>query len=294
MVARVVARGALLVAILLVGCGAVGGNGAGDGAVGPQGPQGPKGDPGPNPTWSNLPGGSPAMAGDSCAALLAAGMTLSGSYYVKNPHPADAGLMGMPVLAYCDQVSNGGGWALVHNSVLAPSTLAFWNILYADRLSRRGQPSISEDFYDGSLYQTAAAHYLDVVEDLQGKIVPAFEATSDGISSTTMKFNNPAMVSGSGSSDAYTAQFASGWSAPDYDGDPDANANCATAYNNVTQHYAQCWNMNLGSDADSSGGDTTDQGVGPHIGDGIATALGLASDGSKYTRVRRLSRFVKW
>ena len=61
-----------------------------------------------------------------------------------------------------------------------------------------------------------------------------------------------------------------------------------------TQHYAQCWNMNLGSDADSSGGDTTDQGVGPHIGDGIATALGLASDGSKYTRVRRLSRFVKW
>jgi hypothetical protein len=278
---------------MIAGCGSVGGGDAGVGPQGPPGPPGPPGEAGANPTWNNLPGGSPAMAGDSCAALLTAGMTLSGSYYVNNPHPADAGLTGMPVLVYCDQLTNGGGWALVHNSVLAPSTLAFWTILYADRLGRRGQPSISEDFYDGSLYQTAAASYMDVIEDLQGDIVQAFEATSDGISSTTMKFTNPVKVSGNMA--AFTDQFASGWSAPDYDGDTYTPGNCSTVYNNVTQHYSGCWTMNLGSDADSSGGDSTDQTFGPHVHSAaIATPLGLVNDGSNYTRVRRLSRFVKW
>jgi hypothetical protein len=243
--------------------------------------------------WTALPGGSAATAGASCAALLQAGATLSGTYYVKNPAPADTGQIDMPTLVYCDQITNGGGWALVQNSVLAPSTLAFWNILYADRLSRRGSPSIEEDFYDGSLNQTSPVTYMDVVEDLQGKIVPVFVATTDGISATTMRFANPKMMTG-GNMDVYNCQFAAGWSAPDYDGDTDPSANCAVVYNGVTQHYCSCWTMNLGSDADSSGRDSTDQGVGPHLVATAATALGLVNDGSAYTRLRRISRFVKW
>jgi hypothetical protein len=242
--------------------------------------------------WTALPGGSAATAGASCTALLQAGATLSGAYYVKNPAPADTGQTGIPTLVYCDQVTSGGGWALVQNSVLAPSTLTFWNILYADRLSRRGSPSIEENFYDGSLNQTSPVAYMDVVEDLQGKIVPVFFATTDGISATTMRFANPKMTGGN--ADLYNCQFAAGWSAPDYDGDTAPSDNCAAAYNGVTQHYCACWAMNLGSDADTSGGDTTDQGVGPHLVTTDATALGLANDGSTYTRVRRISRFVKW
>jgi hypothetical protein len=90
------------------------------------------------------------------------------------------------------------------------------------------------------------------------------------------------------------SQFASGWSSTDYDGDTDST-NCSSFYNNVTQHYSGCWSYNLGSDADASGGDNTDTRIGPHVHKARAIAIGLtAADGSDYTRVRRISRFVKW
>jgi len=301
-------------ALAVAACGSVG-NGNGDGGIGSPGapgeagpagppgpsgpageagPPGPKGDPGVSPTWQNLPGGTPANAGASCSALLQAGMTMSGAYYVKNPAPADAVLATMPVLVYCDQQTQGGGWAMIQNSVLAPSTLAFWRILYADRLGRRGLPTLQENFYDGALHQTAASQYRDEIEDLLGKIVTVYTATSDGISSTTMKFSNPKLTAGN--MDAYNSQFAAGWSAPDYDGDTYAIANCSTNFapSGVTQHYSSCWTMNLGSDADTSGGDMTDQTFGPHVAMGTLTALAAANDGSAYSRVRRLTRFVKW
>jgi len=235
------------------------------------------------------PGGSPATAGQSCAALKTAGVALSGVYYIKNPASADAAQVNATQLVYCDQVTNGGGWALVQNSVIGVNTLDFWNIPYAQRFTRRGRPSLDANFYDGSIYQTAAATYMDIIEDLQGKTVQAFVATSDGINNTTMRFTNPAKVSGA--DDVYTAQFASGWSAPDYDGDTNPPGNCASQYSNVTQHYGACWNVNLGSDADSP---VADSGAGPHVAAGTATALGLSGDGSNYTRVRRVSRFVRW
>ena len=80
----------------------------------------------------------------------------------------------------------------------------------------------------------------------------AMNTPSDGINNTTMRFNNP--VQTSGDMNIYSAQFASGWSAPDYDGDTLGPGNCATNYSSVTQHYSACWNVNLGSDADVSGG----------------------------------------
>ena len=235
------------------------------------------------------PGGSPATAGASCAALKAAGVALSGTYYLKNPTSADAGMVNATVLVYCDQVSEGGGWALVQNSVVGTSTSDFWNIPYAARFARRGRPSLDSNFYDGSIYQTAATTYLDVFEDLQGKVATAFVAKTDGINNTTMRFNVPLLMAGNQA--AYDAQFAAGWSAPDYDGDTLTTGNCAANYINVTQHYSGCWTSNLGSDADAP---FPDGGAGPHVISTVLTALSLANDGTGYSRVRRISRFVRW
>ena len=133
----------------------------------------------------------------------------------------------------------------------------------------------------------------DLVEDLRGKVATVFTATSSGIDRSNMHFKDPVRVSGLDM--PYGCHFAAGWSASDYDSDTYGPGNCVAQYSGVTQHYCGCWNMNVGSDADTSGGDTTDQGVGPHAHiTAVITPLGLAGDGSDYSRVRRLSRFVKW
>jgi len=104
-----------------------------------------------------------------------------------------------------------------------------------------------------------------------------------------MHFNKPERVEGD--EGLFRTQFAAGWSAPDYDGDAHEADNCANAYNGVTQHYERCWVTNVGSDAESGG---ADERLGPHVHPSLVEAFGLASDGSNYTRVRRISRFVRW
>lgn len=238
--------------------------------------------------FAAVPGTSAQYPGASCAALRDAGFKTSGNYWVKVPASADTKQTGKATLVYCDQVTNEGGWALVYNSVMLPETLTFWNIPYAARLSRRGVPSLGTNFYDGSLYQTNSATYMDVIEDLRGGIAVAMVATTTGLDAVTMRFANPANVSGN--AEVYASQFASGWSAPDYDGDANGG-NCSTGYSNISQHYSSCWVYNLGSDADTP---YADGNLGPHLHSARATALGLASDGTDYTRVRRISRFVRW
>ncbi|MFC1643386.1 fibrinogen-like YCDxxxxGGGW domain-containing protein, partial [Myxococcota bacterium] len=179
------------------------------------------------------PGSSPDEVAENCTELLTAGMTASGTYWVKNPSSARPENVGKPVLVYCDQTREGGGWALLYNSVLAPNTLDFWNIPYAERTDRRGQPSLDANFYDGSLYQTGPATYLDTIEDLAGTEKVAFVATSGGINNVTMRLGNPTKLSGD--DPIYNSQFAAGWSSSDYDGDTH-DSNCATQYHNVTQH----------------------------------------------------------
>lgn len=240
----------------------------------------------------SVPGSSSATPAASCKALLDAGVARSDVYWVTNPTSADASKARQPMRVYCDQEISDGGWALVYSSVIGPGTLDFWNIPYAQRFDRRGRPTLDSNYYDGSLYQTSPASYLDVAEDLGGKIAIMFVATSTGINSENMRFNNPVRVSGNPT--PYDCHFASGWSAPDRDGDTYDSNNCATNYNNVTQHYCGCWNYNLGSDADISGGDTTDQRLGPHVHVTILTSLGLVRDGSDYGRVRAIRRYVKW
>jgi hypothetical protein len=216
------------------------------------------------------------------------GVRLSGVYYLK-PDGSQAST------AYCDMETQGGGWALVYNSVLGTNTTDFWNIPYAERLDRRGRPSLDSNFYDGSLYLyrktefVSAVQYMDIIEDLRGKSAIAFTAQVDGFNTGTMTFQNPQLLSGN--APIYAAQFASGWSAPDYDNDLYLGGQCATRYANVTQHYSACFYYSLGSDGEAA---VEDGRVGPHLRSTIASALQLSSDGTDYTRVRRISRFVRW
>ena len=102
-----------------------------------------------------------------------------------------------------------------------------------------------------------------------------------------MRFGSPTFESGN--PELFTCHFADGWSSPDYDGDSSAD-NCAAHYG-VTQHYCNCWDENLGSDADAP---LDDGGWGPHLAGARAAELGLASDGTAYTRVNRILRWTRW
>ncbi|XXX73079.1 fibrinogen-like YCDxxxxGGGW domain-containing protein [Sorangium sp. So ce134] len=191
--------------------------------------------------------------------------------------------------AYCDLATDGGGWALVYNSVgsEAGATLRFWNIPFAERLGTRGEPALSQNFYRGSLY-FVGREYRDEIEDIEGTVKEVMRATAEGIDSATMMLLRPAHVSGN--ADIYVSQFLSGWSSQDHDGDPDPG-NCALQNEGVTQHYAQCWEYNLGADGDEP---RDDGGWGPHLGTHIAERLGLESDDTRFTRVRRISRWTRW
>jgi|GEM_PF-2943201 len=227
------------------------------------------------------PGAAPATALENCQALQNAGVALSGTYWIR---PSG----GYPRTAYCDMETNGGGWTLVYNSVLGINTTEFWNIAHWERFSRRGQPRIESLFYEGSLYPHGRS-YMDVIEDLRGKSVVVLVAEASGIDPYSMRFISPRFISGHPGT--YSNHFSAGWASPDFDGDLWSEQNCAIYHGNVTQHYHSCWYYNLGM-----GGDVPayDGGVGPHLHSGTAASVGLVSDGSDYTRVRRISRFVKW
>ncbi|TMQ06253.1 MAG: hypothetical protein E6J91_38455 [Deltaproteobacteria bacterium] len=155
-----------------------------------------------------------------------------------------------PFQAYCEQDINGGGWAMVENSVRRAdgATATFWQFTYADRLRQLGTLAVGQNYYNGSLY-LIGTEYMDVFVDLQDKTAVAAVMTATGINPSTMQFTMPKLTVGDTS--VYTNQFASGWSAQDFDGDADAAGNCSTMFSNVAQHYGGCWAYNLGSDADA-------------------------------------------
>ncbi len=237
------------------------------------------------------PGCGPDLADYDCMALLDAGATASGTYWID---PDGAG-GDAPFEVYCEQQKYGGGWTLLYNSVGAEggSTTAFWNIPYAARFTPKGTPDIAANVYAPTLYRHAH-QYLDVAEDLTGAEAELLRATAAGIDETTMSLLSPTFVSGSAG--VYSGQFAGGWSAPDYDHDA-YTTNCATYFADVTQHYSACWSYNLGADADTALDPTyRDNSWGPHAYNAVATAAGLSLEGgtdNNYTRLNRVSRFVK-
>lgn len=221
-----------------------------------------------------------------CGDALNAGASASGLVWVR---PAAGGAA--PFQVFCDQQRNGGGWAMLYNSVLGTNTTEFWAIPYAERLGRRGTPGLTTNFYDGSLY-ARGLRFMDVVEDLGGKVALAMDAkisVPENFNPVTMRFFSPELLGGIAG--VMNSHLGAGWSSSDYDGDTYPTGNCALVYANVTQHYAACWGYSLGSDADDP---YYDQGVGPHMHKSLLAPLGLVGDGSDYSRVRRITRFVKW
>ncbi len=170
-------------------------------------------------------------------------------------------------------------------------------------LARRARAS--ENFYLGALY-LYGNEYLDEVVDIDNKAVVVLRAKVSGFDPITMRFQGATRADNHRSEDdpsngalqsVFNAQLNSGWSSSDYDGDPlpsddPANGgNCAEHYAGVTQHYDACWVYNLGADADLP---LEDEGWGPHMQAATAQSLTLTTDGSGYTRVNRIARWVRW
>ncbi len=166
------------------------------------------------------------------------------------------------------------------------NTLAFWQIPYKDRFKVKGVADLRLNYYNPTLYQNGPATYIDVVEGLEGKVAILMKASAEGIDPKTMKMINPKFLIGI--KGVYDHQFAAGWSSDDYDGDT-YGTNCAPRYGKVTQHYGSCWRYNLGADADSP---VQDSHWGPHFYSPTAQSLNLKTDGSSYSRVRRITRYV--
>lgn len=235
--------------------------------------------------------GSEARPAAGCRELRDAVGAPSGVYWVR---PLQPGLPGIQV--YCEQAVAGGGWALLYNSVhrVDGTTLAFWNILRDDRFGTKGTPGLADNYYAGAHYLLGTS-YLDVIVDGAGTAAVAAVVDTAGIDLETMVLDTPVLVEGNQA--VFASQFASGWSSPDFDGDTrDAgkgSLNCAVYYGNVTQHYSKCWAYNLGADAEEP---YDDGGVGPHVSNGVLGGLGLVvqPDGADYSRVQRISRFVRY
>lgn len=263
-----------LAAALAIGCGNVGHDKPGDDAAVADGP----------PSGGAL--GSRDNPARTCGELREAGLA-SGAYWVRDPRGQSP-----PFQVYCEQDLNGGGWAMVENSVRRDdgTTTTFWQFSYADRLTERGSLAADQNYYNGSLY-LLGTEYMDVFVDLAGKAVGAAVMTATGFNPTTMRFMNPALSVGL--TTVFQNQFASGWASVDRDDDVYAEGNCATTYANVAQHYSACWTYNLGADADA---DRFDGGVGPHVHIDALAQLGLMAqpEGGAYSQVRRIARFTRW
>jgi hypothetical protein len=229
--------------------------------------------------------GTQAMPAADCAALRDDGAP-SGVGWVQHP---DGVSPAFPV--YCEQEIDGGGWAMLYNSVLREdgTTTAFWQFDYASRLGRMGTAAPDENYYHGALY-LIGTEYIDVMTDLAGTTVIAARVSASGFDQASMAFIAPTQTEGNGA--VFDSQFAAGWSAKNHDADT-YTGNCATMFSDVAQHYSACWNYNLGSDADTP---VLDGGVGPHVNNTVLGALGLVlqPDGGSYSRVSRIARFTRW
>ena len=238
--------------------------------------------------------GSETRPAASCAVLIDVVGPRSGVYWIENPGG------GLPLRVYCEQTIEGGGWAMLYNSVhkLDGTTTAFWKIAFAERTTTKGKADPDENYYQGELY-AHGTRYMDIITDLDGKTVVAALVTATDFNTDSMKFVDAVLDSGNQA--IFDNQFNAGWSSHDVDLDPYADTagnplNCAKSFSEVTQHYARCWVYNLGSDADPPVLD--DGGVGPHVHSATLTALELGpqrgNGAGAYHQVKRIARFTRW
>jgi hypothetical protein len=289
MYTRAVWRSVALVAVIGAGCGKVAG-GANADATGPA----DAGDGDDAAIDAMIVDGPPsdALLGSkdnparSCVELRTAAMP-SGVYWLAAP----AGQSVASFEVYCEQVLNGGGWALMENSVRRADgkTTAFWQFKFADRLKQMGAPALDQNYYNGAIY-LLGSEYMDFFVDLQDKAAVAAVMTATGFDPMKMTFTMPTFVTGN--TQVFNGQFAAGWSSSDFDNDL-ATASCPALDNNVAQHYNNCWAYSLGSDADDP---RLDGGVGPHVHNPVLTERGLSLQPGTgvYSQVKRISRFARW
>jgi hypothetical protein len=229
--------------------------------------------------------GTEANPADSCTQVMVVVGPDSGVYWLRHPDGVSP-----PLEVYCEQELNQGGWVMLVNSVLTDGlTTGFWRLTYAQRHDRLGIAAADQNYYDGRLYHIGT-DYMDVIVDLEGTAAIAALVTAAGVDPETMAFIEPNLVAGN--ADVYASHFAGGWASQDADYDHYVD-NCAVFYERVAQHYSNCWAYNLGADADVP---YLDDGVGPHVGGGVLSALGLAPEpaGGGYSRVNRIIRFTRW
>jgi hypothetical protein len=280
-----------LLVIVAGGCGKVGFRSPVDGsAVVEPAVDGPAIDALPSDALAPAALGTMDNPARTCAELQVAGMP-SAAYWLRATDGAEP-----PFQVYCEQELNGGGWAMLENSVRRDdgTTTAFWQFGWDDRLKQRGTLATDQNYYDGSLY-LLGTQYMDVFVDLQDTTTVAALMTATGIISRTMELRDPKWIGGNLS--VYNDQFAAGWSAKDRDEDDQVDKNCAVVYGDVAQHYSACWSYNLGVDADEDATHSLlDGGVGPHVQNEVLTSLGLAlqAEGGDYSQVKRIARFTRW
>jgi len=232
-----------------------------------------------SPAATATPSPTPTSAPEAGATATATPTPTAAPAAVATPTPVFP-LPGLPEEAGV----NDGAWTVVFNAVDASATPDFWNIPYAQRLGQRGTLAVNQNFYDGAQYFTNHL-YMEVIEDVNGKAVVAFIATATGIDASNMRLQNPVLIQGD--SEIYGSHFAGGWSSPDFD-DDGWIWNCSHYnYTYVTQHFGSgCGYYYLGGDPDPAG-----RGVkAPHLYN--PQALGLASDGTRWTRVKRITRYA--
>jgi fibrinogen beta/gamma subunit family protein len=202
-------------------------------------------------------GGSRHQPASSCADLHGARPTLpSGVYWVK---PGDAA----PFLAYCDMVSDGGGWTLVWSNLRGgrgkPATEIQWQA--AINTLPRTSGTLSTDLesftvFTGLRWWTPLAPGSQIryawANDYGSPIDQAYRCSFSLTGATyVIAFSACTQLTGSVAPGLVVGHNGKPFSAYDRDNDTDTQ-NCATLYSNSPWWYTGCWNGSI-----SGGGELT-------------------------------------